>query len=212
MQKPGHHLFLALTLAVIAGTAGFFAARHTAPQPQAVEGLLWPDPRTLADFAAVDQDGQPFTAARFQGRWSLVFFGFTNCPDICPVTMTVLGQAKPALAAAAGATPLQVLFVTVDPDRDPPTVLGQYVRYFDPEFIGVGGSAEQVRGFTGQMGIPVALGPKQADGSYSVDHSASLFVVDPRGRFVGVIAAPHAVDSVVARFTGIAGFIRAHGS
>lgn len=204
------HLLLALVLAALAGGAGFLAARHAAgPDAASVAGLLWPNPRTLADFAALDQDGKPFTTAALRDRWSLLFFGFTHCPDICPTTMTVLGQAKSALATAAGKTPLQVVFVSVDPGRDTPDVLGPYVRYFDPAFIGVGGNAEQVQGLTGQLGIPFTINPVQADGSYSVDHSASLFVLDPRGRFVGVISAPHTVDNVVTRFAAIASFIRA---
>lgn len=204
-------MVLILVLAAVAGTGGFLAARHTTgPDAAGVEGLLWPDPRTLPAFEALDQDGKAFTEMQLQGRWSVLFFGFTHCPDICPTTLAVLDKGREKLAEAAGDTPLQVMFVSVDPGRDTPEVLGPYVRYFNPAFIGVGGTGAQV--LVRQIGIPVALGPAQADGSYSVDHSASLFVIDPRGRFVGVISAPHTVESVVTRFAAIAAFVRGQDS
>jgi protein SCO1/2 len=206
------HLIIALALAFAAGVAGFLAARHGAAPPPAVEGLLWPDPRTVGPFEAVDQDGQPFSEARLRGHWSLLFFGFTNCPDICPMTLSALAQARGALADAAAGTPLQVVFVSVDPVRDTPAQLAGYVRYFDPTFVGVGGTPEQVRGLTAQLGVAFMYGEPGSDGGYTVDHSAAVFVIDPAGRFVGVLSAPHQPDALVSRFRGIAEFIHEAGS
>jgi len=207
------HLALALILSVVAGGAGILVAKHTMKaDATAVEGLLWPNPRTLGAFNAVDQDGQPFSNEDLRGRWSLLFFGFTHCPDICPITMTVLAQARAGLAAAAGDTPLQVIFVSVDPVRDAPAQLAEYVRYFDPGFLGLGGTLDQVRALTSQMGVAFFHGPPGATGDYTVDHSASIFVIDPQVRIVGVISAPHQAESLVTRFRGMADFLRRAGS
>ena len=202
------HLFIALILSVIAGGAGILVARHTSPPPSSIEGLLWPNPRTLSAFSAVDQDGQPFTQDNLRGRWSLLFFGFTHCPDICPVTMSVLAQAKSGLAAATGDMPLQVIFVSVDPERDGPAQLAEYVRYFDPAFLGLGGTLDQIQALTSQLGVAFFRGPATPAGDYSVDHSASIFVIDPQVRMVGVLSAPIQAESLVTRFRAMADFLR----
>ncbi len=202
------HLVLALVLAVIAAGAGVFVARQTASPPAGtIEGLLWPNPKILAPFNVVDQNGQPFTNDNLTGRWSLLFFGFTHCPDICPVTLSVLAQAKPGLATAAGATPVQIIFVSVDPERDATPQLAEYVRYFDPGFLGLGGTVDQIRALTSQLGVAFFHGTPTPAGDYSVDHSAAVFVIDPQARFVGVLSAPHQAESMTARFQAIADFI-----
>lgn len=203
---------MVLILATVAGGAGIYAARHTPPPLSAIEGLLWPNPGTLGVFNVIDQDGQAFTQDDLRNRWSLLFFGFTRCPDICPVTLSVLAQAKSGLAAAAGEVPLQVVFVSVDPERDTPPQLAEYVRYFDPDFVGLGGTLDQIRALTSQLGVAFFHGTATPAGDYSVDHSAAIFVIDPRARFVGVLSAPHQPESLAARFHGIADFIRRAGT
>ncbi len=207
------HLVLALILSVFAGGAGILVARHTAPpNASSVEGLLWPNPRALNAFSVVDQDGQPFTHENLRGRWSLLFFGFTHCPDICPVTLSMLAQAKSGLATAARETPLQVIFVSVDPERDVPAQLAEYVRYFDPDFLGLGGTLDQIRALTSQLGVAFFHGEVTPAGDYSVDHSAAIFVIDPQTRMVGVISAPHQPESLVMRFQKMADFLRRAGT
>ena len=207
------HLVFALILSVLAAGAGIWVARHTAPPPaSAVEGLLWPNPRILGAVNAVNQDGQPFTRENLLGRWSLLYFGFTHCPDICPVTMAVLAQARSGLAAAAGETPLQVIFVSVDPERDTPAVLAEYVHDFDSGFLGLGGTPDQIQALTSQLGVAYFHGPPSATGDYTVDHSAAIFVIDPQARMVGVLSAPHQAESLVMGFRSIADFLRRAGS
>jgi protein SCO1/2 len=203
---------LALVLCVIAGGTGILMARHTSPPASSIEGLLWPNPRTLGTFSVVDQHGAAFTQDNLRGRWSLLFFGFTHCPDICPVTMSVLAQAKPGLTAAAGDTPLQVIFVSVDPERDGPAQLAEYVRYFDKGFLGLGGTLDQIQALTSQLGVAFFRGPATSTGDYAVDHSAAIFVIDPQVRMVGVLSAPHQADSLVTRFRNMADFLRRAGT
>jgi protein SCO1/2 len=181
--------------------------------------VVLPEPRELADFSLVDQDGTTFSLERLRGRWSLLFFGFTRCPDICPSTLYDLQQvgrsldvgAGPAAGPVAGpgdglgdgsgdgsgdrsgrATPWQVIFVSVDPERDSPAQLQEYVSWFDPRFLGVTGAPEQLAPLALQIGVAFRV-EEHASGSqdYAVDHSASVFLTDPQGRLHGVFPAPH---------------------
>jgi protein SCO1/2 len=139
----------------------------------------------VADFQLTDHLGRPFTAHELQGKPSLVFFGFTHCPDVCPTTLVKLAQVKKA-AAIAG---LQVLFVTVDPQRDTPTAVGLYVHAFDPEFIGLTGDPKAIEKMTAAFGV-AALRVDLPGGDYTMDHSAAVFLVDARARIVGVFTPP----------------------
>src|SRR6185437_16293691 len=127
--------------ALCAALAGFWLARKLdSPAPQLASGTWLPQARPLADFHLVNDAGQPFSAAQLQGAPSLVFFGFTHCPDVCPTTLAKLAQVK-----KTGALPqLRVLLVTIDPQRDTPPVLSQYVHAFDPQFIGLTGDTAAI--------------------------------------------------------------------
>lgn len=158
--------------------------------------------RDLPEFKLIDQDGAPFTRERFKGQWSLVFFGYTHCPDICPTTLAVLAQAmKPdgALADVAGEVPVRVVFVSVDPQRDDSATLKRYVDYFNPEFIGLTGPEAQIEALTRPLGIlhVKADDPNNAQ-NYLVDHSASVLVINPKGQFQALLSAPHEAP-IIAR-------------
>lgn len=129
-------------------------------------------------------DGKTFDASRFRGRWSLVFFGFTSCPEICPTTLATLARfaREPASGVSGGGT--QVVFVSVDPDNDTPQRIREYLRNFDARFVGVTGSADALARFAAAAGAGFA-----ATGQ-SMDHSTSVFVVDPQGRLAGVLLHP----------------------
>jgi len=129
-------------------------------------------------------DGGTFDASRLRGRWSLVFFGFTSCPEICPTTLATLARfaRDPANGVEAGAT--QVVFVSVDPGTDTPQRIGEYLKNFDPRFVGVTGDGATLERFAAAAGAGFA-----ASGG-SMDHSTSVFVVDPQGRLAGVLLHP----------------------
>ena len=166
--------------------AGFWLARELdSSAPQLASGTWLAMPHTVADFQLTDHLGRPFTARELQGKPSLVFFGFTHCPDVCPTTLVKLAQVKKA-AAIAG---LQVLFVTVDPQRDTPTAVGLYVHAFDPEFIGLTGDPKAIEKMTAAFGV-AALRVDLPGGDYTMDHSAAVFLVDARARIVGVFTPP----------------------
>jgi len=139
------------------------------------------------DFHLTDQNGQPRSLADFRGKVVVLFFGYTQCPDVCPTTMADLAQAKKALGADGDK--LQVLFVTVDPERDTPQVTGDYAHYFSADTIAASPTPEQLAAFAKTLGL-VYMKVSEPDGSYSMDHSATLVLLDPQGRQAGLLSPP----------------------
>ena len=147
----------------------------------------------LSILPLVSADGARFGSERLKGRWSLVFFGFTSCPDVCPTTLQLLGTVArdPASGVAAGAT--QIVFVTVDPQRDTPGHLKTYLAHFDERIVGLTGSREHLDRFA--TGLGAAFAPS---GPGRFDHSTSLFAVDPQGRLAGILLRPADPVRIVA--------------
>lgn len=154
------------------------------PARQATWLDLWPQGRPLPTFSLTDHHGQPFGPQQLQGRWTLMFVGYTYCPDICPTSLATMAAAWPALKARWPA--LQLVFLSADPGRDSPQRLAQYVPYFNPEFIGISGPLSEIH----RLADPLTLVFSQPDTSlpgYLIDHSASLAVVGPDGVGRGAI-------------------------
>jgi len=172
--------------ALCAAVAGFWLARELdSSAPQLASGTWLGIPRTVADFQLTDSQGHPFTAANLHGKPSLVFFGFTHCPDVCPTTLVKLAQVKKE-APVAG---LQVLFVTVDPQRDTPETVGKYARNFDPTFIGLTGDQAAIDKVTKAFGV-AALRVDLPGGDYTMDHSAAVFLINSQAQIVGIFTPP----------------------
>lgn len=160
--------------------------------------VLYPEPRQMPSFTFERGGGGVFTDADLRGRWSLLFFGFTTCPDVCPTTLGELRQVRRALRDQDPSSPLQVLFVSVDPERDTADKLAAYVGFFDPEFIGLRADLARLEPFTRRLGIvfvKTPTGPGPFD--YTIDHSASILIVDPAGRLIGLFRPPHRPDAIV---------------
>jgi protein SCO1/2 len=132
------------------------------------------------DFALTDQDGKPRTLADFKGKAVVIFFGYTHCPDVCPTTMAEMAAAMKELGPDADR--VQVLFVTLDPERDTPAVLKQYVPAFDPRFIGLSGDQEATARVAKEFRVFYQKVPGKEAGSYTLDHTAASYVFDPQGR------------------------------
>jgi protein SCO1/2 len=131
-----------------------------------------------------------------------VFFGFTHCPDVCPTTLAMLAQVEKKLAEAPTAAAPQVVLVSVDPERDTPEKLAQYVKYFSPSFTGVTGPVAAIDEFTRTLGIPVARTPLP-NGDYTVDHSAAILLFDPDGAMHALFSGPHSADLIAADYRRI---------
>jgi protein SCO1 len=132
------------------------------------------------DFHLTDHNGKPRTLADYRGKAVVVFFGYTQCPDVCPATLAELAEVMRRLGPDADR--VQVLFVTVDPERDTPELLSKYVPAFDPRFVGLYGDADATARTAKEFKIVYQKQPGKTPGSYTMDHSAGTFVFDPQGR------------------------------
>jgi protein SCO1/2 len=181
----------------------FTASRLSAPRaaPQLASGTLLTQPRDIAPFALTDQDGRPFTEQQLRGHWTLLFAGFTHCPDVCPTTLALMGQLRRQLAA--GPERLELLFLSVDPERDTPARLKAYVEHFGAAIRGVTGPGAALDAFCASLGLAYVKVPGAGD--YTVDHSAALVLLDPQGRIAAYFQAPHRLDTLAADLSGIMG-------
>ena len=182
-----------------AGGISFWNVMQQPPQYSDASLMVLPEPRVIADFALTDDEGNPFSLDDLRGQWSLLFFGFTHCPDVCPGTLYDLKQVHERLQKERGGESPghQVLFISVDPDRDTTDKLHEYVDYFHPDFRGVTGPNEQLAPLTVQLGIAYRVEEHEPGSTqYGVDHSASVMLLDPDGRLHGVFPAPHNAEKM----------------
>ncbi|MGY4532198.1 protein SCO1/2 [Pseudomonas sp. TE3786] len=150
--------------------------------------ILLPQSRTLPDLTLTNQAGEPVVVNQLKGKWSLLFFGYTFCPDICPTTLAQLRELKTKLPKEA-VDNLQVVLVSVDPNRDTPEQLKKYLGYFDPQFQGLTGELANIQKLANAVSIPFIPGDTSKE-NYTVDHSGNLVVIGPDGTQRGFIRAP----------------------
>jgi len=143
-------------------------------------GTLWPGPQQATDFTLESADG-PVSLSDFSGKIVLLYFGYTFCPDICPSTMTDLAQVMQDLGKKADE--FQVIMITVDPERDTPQQLADYVSHFDPSFIGLSGTEEEIAAVAADYGIFYERHEGTAASGYLIDHTARVFVIDKNGEY-----------------------------
>jgi protein SCO1/2 len=193
-------VLMILVVAIAAATGFWLAHRLDHSAPQLTSGTWLPQPRNIGEFSLIDQNNAQFTAARLHGAPTLVYFGYTHCPDVCPVTLLQLAQV-----VKTGVVPgLRVVFITVDPARDTPAQLAQYVHAFDSDFIGLTGAPAMVQTLAHRFGVAF-LRVDLPGGDYSLDHSSTIFLMDARGRNVAVFTAPYDVKSLTADLRRAAG-------
>lgn len=166
-------------------------------------GTLLDNPRPLPAFSLTGQDGQPFTNQSLVGKWTVVFAGFTYCPDICPGTLTLLKAVKAKLGPQADR--LQVLFLSVDPGRDTPERLKTYVQFFDPAFLAATAPDAELEKLARAMSFVYAKVPGETADSYTMDHSTALMLINPQGQLAGFFTAPLQVDPLSADLSSILG-------
>lgn len=168
-----------------------------------IQGAIISPARKIAVPALTKDDGTAFTLQDLSGQWSLLFFGYTNCPDVCPVTMGTVAQAKKAATAINHVFP-QVIFVSVDPERDKLEMLSDYVQYFDKEFVGVTGDENMIKALTLQMSVAyMKMEAEEGSEGYVVDHSSSLLLLNPEGKLVAFFNPPHDPKIILKDFQTI---------
>jgi protein SCO1/2 len=197
-RLPARFPLVAAALAAIAAGIGAAALLADRATPALRAGTALDEPRPLAAFVLADERGRPLGRRNFEGRWSLVFTGFTHCPDLCPATLAQLAQLRSQLPAPE----LQIVFVSVDPERDSPDRIAGYLAHFGKGLRGATGTAQQVEDFTRQLGLAQVRNPG-VGGDYTVDHSAALVLIDPEARVAGYFKPPHDLRALAADLAGL---------
>jgi len=193
-QSRNIKLTIAGLLVFIAVIVAGFVHRISLPRvmtasEMSANGLyLLETPRNMGEFELIDHYGKPFNRSRLEGQWTLMFFGFTHCPDVCPTTMTFLDTFLASLEGTEAQDP-QIVMVSVDPARDTVEQLADYVPYFNPDFTGVTGEFLDLHRFATALNIPFRK-VVEDDGSYQVDHSSNIVLINPRGDYHGFFRAP----------------------
>ncbi len=171
----------------------------------AEQGLFVYDiPRPVTPFALTDHTGAPFTQERLKGKWSLLFFGYTFCPDICPITLATIRQFEQLLQEAdpEAAAQLQVAMISVDPQRDTAEKLAAYMGYFNEDYIGVTGQYIDIFNLGRQLNVAFGYTPTE-NGEYLVNHSGEIILIDPDGRFHGFFKVPHNPAYMLRNFRSV---------
>jgi protein SCO1 len=196
--KPASRLNLTalILIAALAAAVGLWLGNRYfgAPaQPRLATALLYPEPRPLPEFTLAQANGQPLTLADWRGHWSIVYFGYASCPDVCPTTLQTFKAVWSDLGRRGIRDKVRIDFVSVDPERDSPDILGRYVAFFSPDFVAATGSDEQLTRITRALGL-IYSRTKNADGAIEVDHSGSAVIIDPLGRLRGIFRPPFAAQ------------------
>lgn len=186
---------VAALLSLLLGVWFWQARQPSAPVTAAVATVL-PAPRALPAFQFVDHQGQPFGPANLQGSWNLLFFGFTHCPDVCPNTLSLLQGVTQTLKQEASDAKFRVVFISVDPQRDTPAVLKDYVEYFDPTFIAATGNDTELQKLTGALYMPYVRVSGKGD-QYLMEHSGALVLLNPQGQAVAYFSPPLQLRPIV---------------
>jgi len=185
-------IVLAGLLVIAAGALLVFAYRDG---PRGAAGTLLAS-AIGGPFELIDQNGKPFTDADLKGKWHLVFFGYTHCPDVCPTTLNEVSLALDRLGKKR--EQVGVVFITVDPERDTPESLKSYVASFDAPVTALSGSPDQVAEAARAYRVYFAK-RKRADGNYDVDHGAVIYVMDPQGRFTATFTPDTTAELMAQR-------------
>ena len=197
---------LIILVVALAGGLGLLASQHfladrPTPGPELQAVRLFPQPRALPAFALQQSDGTQLVPGELNGHWTVVFLGFTHCPDVCPTTLAELAQAQKRWTELPDSVRPRVLFVSVDPDRDTPDRIGVYAHAFHRDTLAATADIPTLETFAQSLSLVFMKAPPPegapAD-QYSVDHSAALAVLDPKGRMAGVVQPPFDPAAIAA--------------
>jgi len=195
-----------MMLAAIGGLlVGIWWIQQPPAKPSVISATVLSPARPLSAFHLTDHKQQDFDKRQLLGKWSFLFFGYTNCPDVCPTTLFLFKmlagklQPQPDLYKST-----QFLFVSVDPERDTAEVLTRYINYYNPDFTGLTGTPEEIKQFTTSLGVPYFIGDHQpGQMNYTVDHSGAIILINPQGEFQAVFSAPQQLDKVYTDYLNI---------
>jgi len=206
-MNRGIYITVAACLGFMALIFALFLSRFYTPRELTVDeyktlgAYLIDPPRQLAEFNLVDDKGEIFLPEQFNNKWNILFFGFTYCPDICPLTMKQMSDVKEMLGEDA--QKIRVFLVSVDPDRDKPENLRVYLDNFSNNFRGLTGEIDQIYKFSTQVNAPFFPVVNNPEPNYTVDHSGSLVLIDPDAKYAGFFRAPHDTSKITKALASI---------
>jgi protein SCO1 len=189
-----------LVVGLVLLVAAMFMLPH-APSPPSAATVL-PEPRALPEVDLVDAHGARFDLDAFRGRFSLLYFGFTQCPDVCPLTLKALAHANVKLKERAPQAVPQIVFVSVDPARDTPAAIAQYLDHFDASFVGATGSDANLAPLVAALGVTVEKHRHDAN-HYNVTHNDTVYVIGPNAELVAIASGPHDPATLASDFIKI---------
>ena len=199
-KSPPIALVALAVFALLCGVGLSWWMQHETPYATQT-ATRWPATSALKAFSLTDHHGQAFNLKRLQTRWTLFFFGYTHCPDICPSTLAMLNAVTQQLEGTHASNQLQIVFVSVDPARDTVAVLKPYIDYFNPAFIGVTGTPAAITQLTQQFSLPVVRLGEGED--YQVDHSSTLILTSPEARQYAIFSSPHDALKIAQDLIGL---------
>jgi len=204
-EKPRGSPRFAIAAVILAGVlvlaAGALVAIAYRDNPKGAAGTLLSS-AIGGPFRLVDQNGKPFTDANLKGKWHLLFFGYTHCPDTCPTALNEISLAMDRLGKKRDE--VGVVFITVDPERDTPEVLKSYMQSFDAPIVALTGTPDEVAQAAKAYRVFYAK-HQRADGGYDMDHSAVIYIMDPQGRFTATLSPDTTADAMSERLQKLLG-------
>ncbi len=207
LKNPSTRLLIIISnIALVLGVLMFLSL----PQPRLpdIGGFILQPPKSLPEFQLISDEGQPLGPNDLYGRWQFLFFGYTFCPDICPLTLLDFSKVQ-NLLAEQGFNEIGYRFISVDPLRDTPERLKEYVRYSNPIFRGATGTPEEINRLTRAVGAVYTIHePEPGKDFYLVDHSATVMILNPRGELAAVFSPPHDPETVAQEFIALQRFHR----
>ena len=197
---------LLLVAAIIAMSAGLWLANSTsisstsALQPAHIKGAIYPTAKTIQPFKLIDHKAAEFSNKDLHDHWSIIFVGYTHCPDICPTTLNLMSDMHRELSQQNIQAP-NIIFLTIDPERDTAEIMNAYVEYFNSEFIGLTGSLQVIENLTRDLNAVYRKAPglngKITKDDYLMDHSSALMLMNPEGKLQAILTAPHTVENLI---------------
>lgn len=214
MTNKSSSLPIALILVAAFATAiGLWLSSQTFRATQhplkLTSALLYPQPREIPDFQLIQADGSAYSKESWRGHWTLLFFGFTSCPDICPMTLDVFKKVSFEADKLGIGSQLRLDFISVDPERDSSERLKNYVNYFNPVFRSATGSHEELTRLTRSLGA-VYSRTQNEKGEIQIDHSASAIIINPDAELIGLFRPPLVATSIVSDLQLLVGSVPTH--
>lgn len=209
-RKEGIYRTVGFLLIVIATLVALFVWRVMQPRILSPKELynagavIFDTPREVSAFELLDKNNEPFTQDDLVGKWTFVFFGFTNCPDICPTTVALFNQMHKQLADTQWSESTQFVLVSLDPARDTPEKMKSYVDYFNPEIEGITGDFRTLKRFANQMNIAFSkVVTDHVSGDYTIDHSGAVVLMNAQGHYQGFYKTPLDLDRMALTYQSI---------